>query len=58
MGALIARWRESSAGKIAIGLAVFAVVLLFLNWGFELSRDADKITALLGPGGNETYFPY
>jgi hypothetical protein len=55
---LTARWRESRSGKIAIMLAVLAVALLFLNWGFELSREADKITALLAPGGNETYFPY
>jgi hypothetical protein len=47
-----------AAGKIAISLGVLAVALLFLNWGFELSRDADKIAALLAPGGNQTYFPY
>ena len=41
-----------------VALAVLGVFLLFLNWGFELSRDADKITALLGPDGNKTYFPY
>jgi hypothetical protein len=34
------------------------VFLLFANWGLELIRDADKITALLGPNGNQTYFPY
>jgi hypothetical protein len=56
--AFLARWRESLAGKIAIGIAVFAVVLLFLNWGFELSREADKIAELLAPGGNQSYFPY
>lgn len=56
--ALIARWRESPAGKVAVGLAILAVLLLYLNWGFELSRDADKIAALLGPNGNQTYFPY
>ncbi len=52
------RWQQSSAGKIAISLAVLAVLLLFLNWGLELSRDADKIAALLGPNGNQTYYPY
>ncbi|MBN1451801.1 MAG: hypothetical protein JW963_12365 [Anaerolineales bacterium] len=52
------RWRESLTGKIAISMAVLALILLFMNWGFELSRDADKIAALLGPAGNQTYFPY
>ena len=52
------RWRESLTGKIVISIALLAVLLLFLNWGFELSRDADKIVALLGPTGNQTYFPY
>jgi len=52
------RWRESTASKIALSLALVAVFLLVLNWGFELSRDTDKITALLGPHGNQTYFPY
>jgi 4-amino-4-deoxy-L-arabinose transferase-like glycosyltransferase len=51
-------WRESSAGKIAISIAILVVVLLFVNWGLELSRDADKIVALLGPTGNQTHFPY
>jgi len=56
--AFAARWRESLAGKIAVSLAVISVFLLFLNWGFELSHDADKIAALLGPNGNRTFFPY
>lgn len=56
--AISAGWRESNAGKWMVALAVFGVFLLLLNWGFELSRDADKIAALLGPDGNKTYFPY
>ena len=52
------RWRESLAGKIAISVAVLVILLLFLNWGFELSRDGDKIAALLSPNGNRTHFPY
>lgn len=55
---LTARWRESRSGKIAILIGLAAVAFLFLNWGFELSRDADKIAALLAPGGNQTHFPY
>lgn len=56
--AISARWHESNVGKWMVTLAVLGVFLLFLNWGFELSRDADKIAALLGQGGNKTYYPY
>jgi hypothetical protein len=56
--AIVARWHESHSGKVAVSVAMLVVLLLFLNWGLELSRDADKIVALLGPGGNQTYFPY
>ncbi len=56
--AFAVRWRESLAGKVALSLAILAVLLLFLNWGLELSRDADKIAALLGPNGNRARFPY
>jgi hypothetical protein len=55
---LLVRWQESSTGKIAVILAVCAVILLFTNWGLELARDADKISQLLAPNGNQTYFPY
>ena len=58
LGAMSARWQGSPAGRILICLAFCCVALLFLNWGLELSRDADKITALFGPQGNRTYFPY
>lgn len=55
---LAARWRESRAGKIAVAFAIFAALLLLLNWGLELSRDADKIVQLLGPNGNFSNYPY
>jgi hypothetical protein len=56
--AISARWREANMGKWMIALAVFCIFLLFLNWGFELSHDADKIATLLGPNGNKSYFAY
>jgi hypothetical protein len=56
--AISQRWNESDSGKWVVGLAVLGISLLLLNWGFELSHDADKIAALFGSGGNETYFPY
>jgi hypothetical protein len=55
---LSARWYESSRGKFIVILAILVAVLLVANWSFELSRDADKISQLLGPNGNQTYFPY
>jgi len=55
---LSVRWYESWQGKLIVSLALFAVFLLVINWGFELIRDADKIAQLLGPNGNQSYFPY
>jgi hypothetical protein len=52
------RWCQSNAGKVAVSIGIFIVLFLFINWGFELSRDADKIATLLAPGGNQSYFPY
>lgn len=57
-GALSARWRESTMGKVLVTIGVVCVFLLLLNWGLELTRDWDKITQLLGPNGNQTYYPY
>jgi 4-amino-4-deoxy-L-arabinose transferase-like glycosyltransferase len=51
-------WKASWKGKWVVPLLVLCVFLLLANWGLELTRDADKITALLGPNGNQTYFPY
>ena len=53
-----ALWNESRSEKIVVLLAIFAAVLLVANWGFELVRDADKISQLLGPNGNLSHFPY
>jgi hypothetical protein len=51
------RW-EARSGKIGISLATLVAVLLFVNWGLELWRDASKLTLLLGPNGNVTFFTY
>jgi len=58
LGSLAARWNESPYGKLTVSFAVIGVILLLTNWGVELSRDADKISALLGPNGNNAHFPY
>jgi hypothetical protein len=52
------RWQESRMGKAIVVFAILCAFFLLLNWGFELTRDADKISQLLGPNGNQTYFPY
>jgi 4-amino-4-deoxy-L-arabinose transferase-like glycosyltransferase len=58
LGVLSARWQESKFGKLVVASAMIALVLLVINWRFELLRDADKIAQLLGPNGNQSYFPY
>lgn len=55
---LAARWRESQTGKFLVLLSILFVLLLVTNWGLELVRDWDKIAQLLGPNGNQAYFPY
>ncbi len=52
------RWYESWYGKLTVSLAVFVLLLLVVNWEVELIRDADKISQLLGPNGNQSHFPY
>ncbi|MBK9927870.1 MAG: hypothetical protein IPP66_21570 [Anaerolineales bacterium] len=58
LNTLSARWHESQTGKILVMVGVICAVLLLLNWGLELHRDWDKIAQLLGPKGNQSYFPY
>ena len=50
--------RKISLSGVPFGFAIVLILLLFMNWGLELSRDADKIAALLGPNGNTAHFPY
>ena len=56
--AMSIRWNESQAGKIVVIISVMAAIYLISNWGLELTRDWDKIAQLLGPDGNQAYFPY
>lgn len=44
--------------RYGVVFAGILIVLLALNWGFELHRDADKIAAILQPNGNQLYLPY
>ncbi len=52
------RWYESRKGQLIVAMALLTVFLLVINWNFELIRDANKISQLLGPNGNQSYFPY
>lgn len=52
------RWHESWSGKLMVILAMSAILLLVINWEVELIHDADKISQLLGPNGNQSHFPY
>ncbi|MBK7452339.1 MAG: hypothetical protein IPJ46_01075 [Anaerolineales bacterium] len=57
-GGISARWNDSLTGRVFVALAVVGAIFLFLNWGFELSRDAGKIAQLFGPNGNNSHFSY
>ncbi|HUG34970.1 MAG TPA: hypothetical protein VMJ90_09385, partial [Anaerolineales bacterium] len=57
-GVFTARWRESQTRKVLVVFSIVCMLLLAANWGFELNRDWDKIAQLLGPNGNQSYFPY
>ena len=55
---IAARWHESRQAKFFVLFGVAIALLLIFNWGWELTRDWDKIVQLLGPNGNQAYFPY
>ncbi|HKJ38227.1 MAG TPA: hypothetical protein VJ972_05590, partial [Anaerolineales bacterium] len=55
---MLLRWRESRQGKIFVIFGIVIALYLISNWGWELTRDWDKIVQLLGPDGNQSYFPY
>jgi hypothetical protein len=57
-GTLSSRWRASPSGSILVLLSIVCVFILFANWTLELNRDWNKIAQLLGPNGNQSYFPY
>jgi hypothetical protein len=57
-GGLIRRWHSTGTGRALVIFASMIVFFLVINWGIELTRDWDKISQLLGPDGNQSYFPY
>jgi hypothetical protein len=55
---LVTRWRESISSKLLILFIGIVIALLLLNWGLELSRDADKLAQFFSPFGNMARFAY
>jgi len=51
-------WVAAKANRVQLALALLLVGLLWLNWGAELWRDADKLAILFGPEGNRAGFSY
>lgn len=50
--------KELNFKKRQTVVSIVLICLLFLNWGLELNRDAEKIAILLSPTGNTAGFPY
>lgn len=51
-------WAAAKANRRQLAFATLLVGLLWLNWGAELWRDADKLAILFGPNGNHAGFSY
>ncbi len=49
-------WRRATRWQKA--LALLLVLLLLVNWGWELARDWDVLRALVGPEGNHIWLSY
>jgi hypothetical protein len=49
-------WRTSRSWQR--GAALTLIVLLFLNWGWEIARDWNVVSGLLGANGCELGLPY
>ena len=50
--------KRAGAKKWRLAAALVLIGLLWLNWGMELIRDADKLAILLGLDGYRSGFPY
>jgi 4-amino-4-deoxy-L-arabinose transferase-like glycosyltransferase len=46
------------ATRRRVSLCVLIVVLLLVNWAYELNTDMDKLRVLFAPGGNLARFTY
>jgi len=49
---------QAHENKWRITVTLVLIGLLWLNWGMELWRDADKLAILFGPDGYRAGFPY
>jgi hypothetical protein len=46
------------ATRRRVTLSVLIIVLLLVNWAYELNTDMDKLRILFAPGGNLARFTY
>ncbi|HEX9595348.1 MAG TPA: hypothetical protein VF982_00585, partial [Anaerolineales bacterium] len=51
-------WAAAKTNRRQLAFAALLVGFLWLNWGVELWRDADKLALLFGPNGNHAGFSY
>jgi 4-amino-4-deoxy-L-arabinose transferase-like glycosyltransferase len=51
-------WSKASQNKGRLAIMLVLIGLLWLNWGVELWRDADKLALLFGPDGYRAGFSY
>ncbi len=58
LSAIWTRSLASRGGRLALSLACLVALLLLFNWTYQFTSDAAKFAALLGPHGNQTFFPY
>ncbi len=52
------KWNGSKVGKATLIIVIIVILLLFINWGLELWRDADKLSLLFSSNGNQSFLSY
>lgn len=57
-GFILISSKQLNFKKWQAAISIVLICLLVLNWGLELSRDAEKIAILFSPTGNTAGFPY
>ena len=50
--------KKQSWAKVLAAVVALLVLLAFLNWGLELSGNAEQLALLFGPQGSSAHFNY